>query len=95
MTNPDPQYVALMGEIVEAGESGASAETVGALLDQMHARYLDLVRGASTGDGYPYPDPTDPLAEGADAIRALAEALSYRTLTEIKTGSITAAQPPG
>ena len=25
--------------------------------------------------GLPYPDPTDPLAEGADAIKALAEAV--------------------
>lgn len=45
-------------------------------IDGAHARYLELVRGGVTPvAALPYPDPTDPVAEGADAIRALAEAV--------------------
>lgn len=34
--------------------------------------------GGATTNGLPYPSPTDPLYQGADAIRALAEALDPR-----------------
>lgn len=44
------------------------------LAEQLHATYLALALGGTTPGGYPYPDPTDPVASGADAIRALAEA---------------------
>lgn len=46
-----------------------------AIFDEMHAAYLAEARGAVTLGGLPYPSPTDPIAEGADAIRALAEAV--------------------
>ena len=32
----------------------------------------------TTPSGLPYPEPTDPVAEGADAIRALAEAIELK-----------------
>jgi hypothetical protein len=48
-----------------------------ALADAMHAAYLDAPSALAgvTLAGLPYPSPTDPIAQGADAIRALAEAL--------------------
>lgn len=49
------------------------------LRDRLHARYVALreaeLLGGTTSSGLPYPDPSDPVAGGADAIRALAEAL--------------------
>lgn len=46
----------------------------------------------TTSGGLPYPDPTDPVAEGADAIRALAEKLDIAgtyvpALTNITLGN--------
>lgn len=82
MTTPDPQYVQLQQQTAAAAADGDPTDE---LVEQLHARYLQLLRGGQTTDGYPYPDPTDPLAEGADAIRALAEALAGRTVT-IVTG---------
>lgn len=67
VTGPDPEYVALYRRL--RAEGGVE------LRDQLHARYLEIGRGATTPAGLPYPDPTDPVAEGASAIRALAEAL--------------------
>lgn len=78
MTTPDPQYVDLLGQITAAEASGASPDAISALTEQLHTRYLALVRGGTTPHGFPYPDPTDPLAEGADAIRALAEAIDAK-----------------
>jgi hypothetical protein len=47
------------------------------LVDAMHAAYLATPSplAGTTPFGLPYPSPTDPIAQGADAIRALAEAL--------------------
>ena len=57
----DPEYLAR----VAAGD-----------FEGAQARYRELVRGGTTpGTGLPYPNPTDPVAEGAAAIRALAEAV--------------------
>lgn len=64
---PDAEYVALYRRL--RAEGGVD------LADQLHARYLQLERGAVTPGGLPYPSPSDPVAEGADAIRALAQAL--------------------
>lgn len=33
-----------------------------------------------TAKGYPYPDPTDPLRQGADAIKALAQAVDGKAV---------------
>lgn len=66
-TRADPEYTALYRRL--RAEGGIE------LREQLHTRYLELGRGAVTPGGLPYPDPTDPVAEGANAIRALAEAL--------------------
>src|SRR5215831_5401731 len=75
MSTPDPDYVAIRQQIEDATGTDPHAD-VTSLVEALHARYLDLVRGGSTGRGLPYPSPTDPLMEGADAIRALAEAIN-------------------
>jgi hypothetical protein len=80
MSTPDPEYVAIRQQIEDATADDRNAD-VTTLVEALHARYEALVRGANTPDGYPYPSPTDPLMEGADAIRALAEALAARTVT--------------
>lgn len=67
MSTPDEQYE----QLLRAAEDAATPE----LLEQLHARYIELLRGGTTVSGLPYPYPTDPLSEGADAIRALAEAI--------------------
>jgi hypothetical protein len=57
------------------------------IADEMHAAYLDepsLLAG-TTGGGLPYPSPVDPVAQGADAIRALAEAIDTKLLTHPQT----------
>lgn len=70
MSDPDPEYVDLLRRLKDG--DGDPEE----LVEALHSRYLALPRGGTTaGRGYPYPDPTDPIAEGADAIRALAEAI--------------------
>jgi hypothetical protein len=90
MTTPDPQYIDLLGQIHAAEQAGGSTDP---LVEQLHTRYLELVRGGTTGNGYPYPDPTDPLAEGADAIRSLAEALTNRTVTVLPSNSVAESDP--
>lgn len=73
MTEPDAEYSALLVQLAGATPGTPAAD---ALAEQLHTRYLAIVRGGVTSTrGYPYPDPTDPVAEGADAIRALAEAI--------------------
>jgi len=76
MTDPDPQYVALYQRLRD--DTLPPAERAD-LVEQLHTRYLELLRGGKTTGGLPYPDPTDPVAEGADAIRSLAEAIDPRT----------------
>jgi hypothetical protein len=41
----------------------------------------------TTALGFPYPEPSDPIAQGADAIKALAESLNARA-TRLKTGYV-------
>jgi hypothetical protein len=76
-TAADPQYVALLQQL--QAPDLPEPERV-ALVEQLHARYLELreinALGGVATNGLPYPLPTDPLAAGADAIRALAEALA-------------------
>jgi hypothetical protein len=74
MTLPDPRYVTLLTQLLEAETAGDDAAAA-ALADLLQARYLELERGGTTPAGLPYPNPTDPVAEGASAIRALAEAI--------------------
>lgn len=69
MTEPDREYFDMLARLVR-GE-GDTAE----LTEELHSRYIELFAGGVTGRGYPYPSPTDPIAQGADAIRALAEAI--------------------
>lgn len=45
------------------------------LRELLHNRYQALALGDTTSAGLPFPDPADPVAAGADAIRALAEAI--------------------
>jgi hypothetical protein len=70
MTAPD--YLALFAELAALPPGDPAAP---ALIDRLHAAYLVTPRGGTTGGGLPYPSPTDPVAAGADAIRALAEAV--------------------
>lgn len=94
MSAPDPQYVAIRQSIEDALAADPSAD-VTTLVEQLHARYGEIVRGGNTTDGYPYPSPTDPLMEGADAIRSLAEALAARTVTRTYTPANAAALMAG
>jgi hypothetical protein len=55
-------------------EGASSADEQRALFDDLFAAYLADPR-ATTPSGLPYPAPTDPIAQGADAIRNLAQAL--------------------
>lgn len=57
-----------------------------ALIDAMHEAYLAEPR-AVTGAGYPYPQPTDPVAQGADAIRSLANAAGMLRGIKVCTNS--------
>lgn len=59
----------------QAGDTALAA----ALDEQIYAGYLELTRGGTTPRGLPWPSPVDPLWEGADAIRALAEAVDAQT----------------
>lgn len=88
MSEPDAQYFELLAQAA-ALDPDADAS---AIFEAMHSRYLELVRGGTTPtpNGYPYPDPTDPIAEGADAIRALAEALNNRTMMTLAQDALTA-----
>jgi hypothetical protein len=72
MTQLDPEYAALLATLYDAEESGAPTEE---LVAALHARYLEVAPAAVAANGLPYPLPTDPVAQGADAIRALAEAI--------------------
>lgn len=58
------------------------------LRDLLHNRYKQLRLGGATNSGLPYPDPADPVAAGADAIRALAEAIEPRLPTGIAVGNV-------
>jgi hypothetical protein len=71
LTAPDPILEALYQQIRNA----PPGTDLSALMDETITRYNELERGGVTDGGLPYPDPTDPISEGADAIRALAEAL--------------------
>ena len=79
MTDADTQYTALM---LQLQNPDLPEPDRAALVEQLHARYLQLrdadvnPLGGTTPAGYPYPTPTDPLAAGADAIRALAESIA-------------------
>lgn len=42
----------------------------------------------TTGRGYPYPEPTEPVAQGADAIKALATAVDTTGLVRIAAGTV-------
>lgn len=84
MTDPDPQLVELAQEL-----KTADAADKPDLREQMFTRYLELVRGGNTAGGLPYPDPDDPWFEGADAIRALAEAIDTRTPFAQAAGVVT------
>lgn len=96
MTAPDPAYVALKTQIAALANGDPAAD---ALVEQLHSIYVGLLRGGTTTDGFPYPDPTDPIAEGADAIRALAESLSLRNWvrrgTAIPASALATAYPLG
>jgi hypothetical protein len=65
----DPQYLEILERLVRGDGNPVD------LADELHARYLALPRAGATPAGLPYPSPTDPIAQGADAIRALAEAI--------------------
>jgi hypothetical protein len=73
--NPaDPGYAALVQRLHEAEPGSPEAAE---LIEELHARYVEVVGfGGQTPGGLPYPLPTDPVAQGADAIRSLAEALA-------------------
>lgn len=91
MTDLDPEYEQLLSDATAA----AAADDVDPeILEQLHSRYLDLVRGGNTPTGLPYPSPTDPLAEGADAIRALAEAIDVYTIAWSRITGKPATFPP-
>lgn len=79
MSEPDEQYESQLAEASAADDAGAPRDDVLEILERLHATYLELVRGGVTPTGLPYPAPTDPLSEGADAIRALAEAVDVMT----------------
>jgi hypothetical protein len=79
MTNaPDPQLESLYQQMMTAAPGDLAA-----LADEAFARYQDIMgpRAGTTPSGLPYPSPTDPVSQGADAIRNLATALDIpRTL---------------
>ena len=74
MPAPNPQLATLYAELVAATDPAKIAK----LQEEAHALYLAEVFAANTPNGFPYPAPTDPVSQGADAIRALAEALDPR-----------------
>lgn len=77
MSTPDPALEKLFQQMDGPGITQAERIDLEA---QAFARYKDLVRGGTAGNGLPYPSPTDPISEGADAIRALAAAVSPQLL---------------
>lgn len=86
-------YIELLGSLLLAGKD-ADPE----LAEATHAAYIEALEaelfGGSTTTALPWPAPTDPVAAGADAIRALAEAIDprlgggYRTQTDTSTATI-------
>lgn len=72
MTEQDPQYAAILARLNEGNFADNEHDD---LLEQLQARYRLIGRGGTTPGGLPYPYPTDPVSEGASAIRALAEAI--------------------
>lgn len=84
LTHPDPELEALFRQLRQAPPGADTTE----LEQQAFTRYLAVGRGGTTPGGLPYPDPTDPISEGADAIRALAEASeSLKVMSGFLTGS--------
>ncbi|MCL1871943.1 MAG: hypothetical protein FWF90_16225 [Promicromonosporaceae bacterium] len=79
MISPDPEWVDLRNQILQLDTEGTPDPDQRAQLEQeLFDRYVAIQRGGTTSGGLPYPDPLDPAAEGADAIRALAEAVGAR-----------------
>lgn len=73
LTAPDPQLESLYARLQDAAINPADTAQ---LVEEAHARYLDITALAAVSNGgLPYPVPTDPISQGADAIRALAEAI--------------------
>lgn len=72
---PGESWAELAGELAAETDPGAQRD----LVERLHAAYLATPSplGGTTGAGLPYPSPTDPIAGGADAIRALAEAVGF------------------
>lgn len=78
MTTPTETTPAdpIVQRILDAIDAGATRDQLAPLYDELHAAYLAAPRGGTTtSQKLPYPDPTDPVANGANAIRALAEAV--------------------
>jgi hypothetical protein len=67
------------------------------IVDEMHDAYLAAPSplGGVTPGGLPYPSPTDPVAEGADAIRALAEAVDAGRALFYRFTPVTMTLPTG
>jgi hypothetical protein len=72
--------------LVEVRRTPAGAKR-DALIEKLHAVYLDLKSGTTTS-GLPYPSPTDPVAQGADAIRSLAEAVDSHMYGMVIAGGL-------
>ncbi len=68
-------------------QSVAPGDELDALIAQALAAYLAEPR-AATGKGLPYPAPTDPIASGATAIQALAEAVDLKIFRQVQGGSV-------
>jgi hypothetical protein len=81
----DTEYAQLLAQLL-ADPANAT------IREALYARYVEISPlGGTSTDGYPYPVPTDPVAQGADAIRALAEALNGRTFVSITANKPNAA----
>lgn len=73
LTDPDPQLEALYQQMRDA-PPGADLTELGG---KAYSRYLELIEPRASQNnpyGLPYPSPTDPISQGADAIHALADA---------------------
>lgn len=69
----DPRLRIIRSYMRKARDAGDLAR-LDELTEELQQTYLETVRGVTPG-GLPYPDPGDPVADGANATRALAEAL--------------------
>jgi len=91
MSTPDPDWVNLRRQLVQlAGADNPDPQQLVELTEKLHARYTQLQRGGVTAGGLPYPYPLDPVAEGADAIRALAEAIPVMAAGSATSGTVVA-----